>query len=136
MIESFKRASAERITAVVSLFSGLRAGKTPQGRKARADHRKLVANLITRGRRRSGIGHGLHTAQSKAFSTFLSTISTPRRSSTSISSRWTWMAVSLWWFSRTKERHQAGAGPHGAACGHLAIIDKRRSTAEKTRQAT
>ena len=65
MIDSFKRASAERITAVIPYFGYARQDRKDEGRVPITA--KLVANLITR----AGVGRvltmDLHAAQIQGF---------------------------------------------------------------------
>ena len=65
MIESFKRASAERITAVIPYFGYARQDRKDEGRVPITA--KLVANLITRAGADRVLAMDLHTAQIQGF---------------------------------------------------------------------
>ena len=65
MIESFKRASAERITAVMPYFGYARQDRKDEGRVPITA--KLVANLITRAGADRVLAMDLHTAQIQGF---------------------------------------------------------------------
>ncbi len=65
MIESFKRASADRITAVIPYFGYARQDRKDEGRVPITA--KLVANLITRAGADRVLAMDLHTAQIQGF---------------------------------------------------------------------
>ncbi len=65
MIESFKRASAERITAVIPYFGYARQDRKDEGRVPITA--KLVANLITRAGADRVLAMDLHAAQIQGF---------------------------------------------------------------------
>ena len=133
MIDSFKRASAERITAVMPYFGYARQDRKDEGRVPITA--KLVANLITRAGADRVLAMDLHAAQIQGFfdvpvdHLYAAPVLDEHFQNAGL---------------RPDERrgrqpgrrqHQAGAGPRQAAGRHLAIIDKRRSSAEKTEQA-
>ena len=134
MIESFKRASADRITAVIPYFGYARQDRKDEGRVPITA--KLVANLITRAGADRVLAMDLHTAQIQGFfdipvdhlyaapvidehfkaMDFVGRRIRGRQSRTRGASSGRWPTWPAW-------------------AAHLAIIDKRRSSAEKTKQA-
>jgi ribose-phosphate pyrophosphokinase len=133
MIESFKRASAERITAVMPYFGYARQDRKDEGRVPITA--KLVANLITRAGADRVLTMDLHTAQIQGFFD---------------------IPVDHLYAAPVIDEHIKGMdlGPDDFVVvspdegsikralahmnrlgGHLAIIDKRRSSAERTKQA-
>jgi len=133
MIESFKRASADRITAVMPYFGYARQDRKDEGRVPITA--KLVANIITRAGADRVLAMDLHAAQIQGFFD---------------------IPVDHLYASPVIDQHFLDMGlnsddiavispdegsikralTHVAALGgQLAIVDKRRSGAEKTRQA-
>jgi ribose-phosphate pyrophosphokinase len=133
MVESFKRASAERITAVIPYFGYARQDRKDEGRVPITA--KLVANLITRAGADRVLAMDLHTAQIQGFFD---------------------IPVDHLYAAPVIDEHFRAMGLAGddfvvvspdegsikralvhmsRLGGHLAIIDKRRSDAERTKQA-
>ena len=133
MIESFKRASADRITAVMPYFGYARQDRKDEGRVPITA--KLVANIITRAGADRVLAMDLHAAQIQGFFD---------------------IPVDHLYASPVIDQHVLDMGlnsdniavispdegsikralTHVAALGgQLAIVDKRRSGAEKTKQA-
>jgi ribose-phosphate pyrophosphokinase len=124
MIESFKRASADRITAVIPYFGYARQDRKDEGRVPITA--KLVANLITRSGADRVLAMDLHTAQIQGF------FDIPvdhLYAAPVIDEHFKAMNFGDEGSIKRALAHMARLG------GHLAIIDKRRSTAEKTKQA-
>ena len=133
MIESVKRASAARVTAVMPYFGYARQDRKDEGRVPITA--KLVANLITRAGADRVLTMDLHTAQIQGFfdipvdhlyaapviDEYFESKNFPEDDLVVVSPDEGSIKRAL--------AHMARLG------GHLAIIDKRRSTAEKTRQA-
>ena len=133
MIDSFKRASAERITAVMPYFGYARQDRKDEGRVPISA--KLVANLITRAGADRVVGMDLHTAQIQGFFDIpidhlysapvidghIKTLGLNPDEFVVVSPDEGSIKRALIHLSRLG--------------GHLAIIDKRRSSAENTRQA-
>jgi ribose-phosphate pyrophosphokinase len=133
MVESFKRASADRITAVIPYFGYARQDRKDEGRVPITA--KLVANLITRAGTDRVLAMDLHTAQIQGFfdipvdhlyaapviDEYFKAMNLPDDDFVVVSPDEGSIKRAL--------AHMARLG------GHLAIIDKRRSTAEKTKQA-
>ena len=132
MIESCMRASAERITAVVPYYGYARQDRKDEGRVPITA--KLVANLITRAGANRVLAMDLHAAQIQGFfdvpvdHLYASPVLNDH-------------------FARMKLNEEdvvvvsPDEGSTKRALGHakrlgtrLAIVDKRRSSAEKTRQ--
>jgi ribose-phosphate pyrophosphokinase len=133
MIESFKRASADRITAVIPYFGYARQDRKDEGRVPITA--KLVANLITRAGADRVLAMDLHTAQIQGFfdipvdHLYASPVIDEHFKSMDLSDD-DFVVVSPDEGSIKRAlAHMAHLG------GHLAIIDKRRSTAERTQQA-
>lgn len=133
MIESFKRASAERITAVVPYFGYARQDRKDEGRVPITA--KLVANLITRAGADRVLAMDLHTAQIQGFfdipvdHLYAAPVIDEHFKSMDIGdSEFVVVSPDEGSIKRALA-HMARLG------GHLAIIDKRRSSAEKTKQA-
>ena len=82
MIDSFKRASSYRITAVIPYFGYARQDRKDAGRVPITA--KLVANLITRAGADRVLAMDLHAAQIQGFSMFQWTIYTLHLYSTTI----------------------------------------------------
>ncbi|MEN6404831.1 MAG: ribose-phosphate pyrophosphokinase [Thermoguttaceae bacterium] len=134
MIESFKRASADRITAVVPYFGYARQDRKDEGRVPITA--KLVANLITRAGADRVLAMDLHTAQIQGFfdipvdHLYAAPVIDEHFKSMGFSDNDDFVVVSPDEGSIKRAlAHMARLG------GHLAIIDKRRSSAEKTKQA-
>jgi ribose-phosphate pyrophosphokinase len=133
MIESFKRASADRITAVIPYFGYARQDRKDEGRVPITA--KLVANLIARAGADRVLAMDLHTAQIQGFfdipvdhlyaapviDEYFNKMDLPGDDFVVVSPDEGSIKRAL--------AHMARLG------GHLAIIDKRRSSAEKTKQA-
>ncbi len=133
MIDSFKRASAERITAVIPYYGYARQDRKDEGRVPITA--KLVANLITRAGADRVLAMDLHTAQIQGFF--------------DIPMDHLYAAPVLDDFIKAQglcDDDFVVVSPDGGSIkrslahmarlgGSLAIIDKRRSSAEKTKQA-
>jgi len=133
MIESLKRASADRITAVIPYFGYARQDRKDEGRVPITA--KLVANLITRAGADRVLAMDLHTAQIQGFfdipvdhlyaapviDDYIKAMNLAEDDFVVVSPDEGSIKRAL--------AHMAHLG------GHLAIIDKRRSSAEKTKQA-
>ncbi len=133
MIESFKRASADRITAVMPYFGYARQDRKDEGRVPITA--KLVANLITRAGADRVLAMDLHTAQIQGFfdipvdHLYAAPVIDEHFKSMDLADD-DFVVVSPDEGSIKRAlAHMARLG------GHLAIIDKRRSSAEKTKQA-
>jgi ribose-phosphate pyrophosphokinase len=133
MIESFKRASADRITAVIPYFGYARQDRKDEGRVPITA--KLVANLITRAGADRVLAMDLHTAQIQGFfdipvdHLYAAPVIDEHFKKMDLASD-EFVVVS------PDEGSIKRALTHIARLGgHLAIIDKRRSSAEKTKQA-
>ena len=133
MIESLKRASAERITAVMPYFGYARQDRKDEGRVPITA--KLVANLITRAGADRVLAMDLHTAQIQGFfdipvdHLYAAPVIDEHFKAMGFADD-DFVVVSPDEGSIKRAlAHMARLG------GHLAIIDKRRSTAEKTKQA-
>ena len=133
MNESFKRASAERITTVIPYFGYARQDRKDEGRVPITA--KLVANLITRAGADRVLAMDLHTAQIQGFfdipvdHLYAAPVIDEHFKAMDIGGD-DFVVVSPDEGSIKRAlAHMARLG------GHLAIIDKRRSTAEKTKQA-
>lgn len=133
MIESFKRASADRITAVIPYFGYARQDRKDEGRVPITA--KLVANLIIRAGADRVLAMDLHTAQIQGFFD----IPVDHLYAAPVIDEY-FKAMKLadddFAVVSPDEGSIKRALAHMARLGgHLAIIDKRRSTAEKTKQA-
>ncbi|MFZ1935396.1 MAG: ribose-phosphate pyrophosphokinase [Thermoguttaceae bacterium] len=133
MIESLKRASADRITAVMPYFGYARQDRKDEGRVPITA--KLVANLITRAGADRVLAMDLHTAQIQGFfdipvdHLYAAPVIDEHFKAMGFGDD-DFVVVSPDEGSIKRAlAHMARLG------GHLAIIDKRRSTAEKTKQA-
>ena len=133
MIESFKRASADRITAVIPYFGYARQDRKDEGRVPITA--KLVANLITRAGVDRVLAMDLHTAQIQGFFDIpvdhlyaAPVIDEHFKAMNFADDDFVVVSPDEGSIKRALA-HMARLG------GHLAIIDKRRSTAEKTKQA-
>jgi ribose-phosphate pyrophosphokinase len=133
MIDSFMRASAERITAVIPYFGYARQDRKDEGRVPITA--KLVANLITRAGANRVLAMDLHAAQIQGFFD----IPTDHLYAAPV------IDEHIKGMGFTDEDLVVVSPDEGSIKralvhmtrlgGHLAIIDKRRSSAEKTRQA-
>jgi ribose-phosphate pyrophosphokinase len=133
MIESLKRASAHRVTAVMPYFGYARQDRKDEGRVPITA--KLVANIITRAGADRVLTMDLHTAQIQGFF--------------DIPVDHLYAAPVIDDYFKAKgfaDDDMVVVSPDEGSIkralahmnrlgGHLAIIDKRRSSAEKTRQA-
>jgi ribose-phosphate pyrophosphokinase len=133
MIESLKRASADRITAVIPYFGYARQDRKDEGRVPITA--KLVANIITRAGADRVLAMDLHTAQIQGFFDIpvdhlyaAPVIDEHFREMGFDDDDFVVVSPDEGSIKRALA-HMARLG------GHLAIIDKRRSTAEKTKQA-
>ena len=133
MIESLKRASADRITAVMPYFGYARQDRKDEGRVPITA--KLVANLITRAGADRVLAMDLHTAQIQGF------FDIPvdhLYAAPVIDEHFKAMGFADDDFvvvSPDEGSIKRALADMARLGGHLAIIDKRRSTAEKTKQA-
>jgi len=134
MIDSFMRASAERITAVIPYFGYARQDRKDEGRVPITA--KLVANLITRAGADRALTMDLHAPQIQGFfdipvdHLYASPVIDDHIKNNICLGDNDFVVVS------PDEGSIKRALQHmGRLGGHLAIIDKRRSSAEKTRQA-
>ncbi len=133
MIESCKRASAERITAVIPYFGYARQDRKDEGRVPITA--KLVANIITRAGADRVLAMDLHAAQIQGFfdvpvdhlyaapvlnEYFLSMQLPPE---------------SIIVVSPDEGSIKRAVGHSNRLGGTLAIVDKRRMSAERTQQA-
>lgn len=132
MIECFRRASAERITAVIPYFGYARQDRKDEGRVPITA--KLVANIITRAGANRVLTMDLHAAQIQGFfdipvdhlyaapviDDYFRTLDLAGEEIVIVSPDEGSIKRALW--------HMRQLG------GHLAIIDKRRSSAEDTKQ--
>ncbi|MBN2475910.1 MAG: ribose-phosphate pyrophosphokinase [Pirellulales bacterium] len=132
MIESFRRASAERITAVIPYFGYARQDRKDEGRVPITA--KLVANIITRAGAGRVLTMDLHAAQIQGFfdipvdhlyaapviDEHILKMNLEAEEIVVVSPDEGSIKRALW------HMNQLG--------GHLAIIDKRRASAESTRQ--
>jgi ribose-phosphate pyrophosphokinase len=133
MIDSFMRASADRITAVIPYFGYARQDRKDEGRVPITA--KLVANLIMRAGANRVLTMDLHAAQIQGFfdiptdhlyaapviDDYIKTMNLDEEDLVVVSPDEGSIKRAL--------AHMTRLG------GHLAIIDKRRSSAENTRQA-
>lgn len=133
MIESFKRASADRITAVIPYFGYARQDRKDEGRVPITA--KLVANLIARAGADRVLAMDLHTAQIQGFfdipvdHLYAAPVIDEHFNQMNLEGE-EFVVVSPDEGSIKRAlAHMARLG------GHLAIIDKRRSSAERTKQA-
>ena len=133
MIESFKRASADRITAVIPYFGYARQDRKDEGRVPITA--KLVANLITRAGADRVLAMDLHTAQIQGFfdipvdHLYAAPVIDEHFKAMNLADDDLAVVSPDEGSIKRALAHMARLG------GHLAIIDKRRSTAEKTKQA-
>jgi len=133
MIESVKRASAARVTAVMPYYGYARQDRKDEGRVPITA--KLVANLITRAGADRVLTMDLHTAQIQGFfdipvdHLYAAPVIDENCESKNFQEDDLVVVSPDEGSIKRALAHMARLG------GHLAIIDKRRSTAEKTRQA-
>lgn len=133
MIESFRRASAERINAVIPYFGYARQDRKDEGRVPITA--KLVANLITRAGADRVLTMDLHAAQIQGFfdipvdHLYAAPVINDHFKSMDIGDDGFVVVSPDEGSIKRALSHMARLG------GHLAIIDKRRSSAEKTKQA-
>jgi ribose-phosphate pyrophosphokinase len=133
MVESFKRASADRITTVIPYFGYARQDRKDEGRVPITA--KLVANLITRAGADRVLAMDLHTAQIQGFFDIpvdhlyaAPVIDEHFKAVVAAEDEFVVVSPDEGSIKRALA-HMSRLG------GHLAIIDKRRSTAERTKQA-
>jgi ribose-phosphate pyrophosphokinase len=134
LIDSFKRASADRITPVVPYYGYARQDRKDEGRVPISA--KLVADLMTRAGADRVLTMDLHTAQIQGFfdipvdHLYAAPVLDEHLKSTLELHDDDFVVVS------PDEGSIKRALDHMKRLGgHLAIIDKRRSSAEKTKQA-
>ena len=132
MIESFKRASAERVTAVMPYYGYARQDRKDEGRVPITA--KLVANLITRAGADRVLAMDLHAAQIQGFfdvpvdHLYASPVLNNYFASLGLADD-EMVVVSPDLGSIKRARGHAER-----LCGRLAIVDKRRTNAEDTKQ--
>ncbi|MBU4272421.1 MAG: ribose-phosphate pyrophosphokinase [Planctomycetes bacterium] len=133
MIESFRRASAERINAVIPYFGYARQDRKDEGRVPITA--KLVANLITRAGADRVLTMDLHAAQIQGFfdipvdHLYAAPVIDEHFKAMNIANDDLVVVSPDEGSIKRALTHMARLG------GHLAILDKRRSSAEKTKQA-
>ncbi len=133
MIDSFVRASAERVTAVIPYFGYARQDRKDEGRVPITA--KLVANLISRAGADRVITMDLHAYQIQGFfdvpvdHLYAAPVLTSYFKKLSIPPQ------DLVIVSPDEGSIKRALGHKERLGGALAIIDKRRSSAEKTKQA-
>lgn len=133
MIDSFMRASADRITAVIPYFGYARQDRKDEGRVPITA--KLVANLIVRAGANRVLAMDLHAAQIQGFfdiptdHLYAAPVIDEYIKNMHISEEDLVVVSPDEGSIKRALAHMVRLG------GHLAIIDKRRSSAEKTRQA-
>ncbi|MGD0900341.1 MAG: ribose-phosphate pyrophosphokinase [Thermoguttaceae bacterium] len=133
MIDSFMRASADRITAVIPYFGYARQDRKDEGRVPITA--KLVANLIVRAGADRILAMDLHAAQIQGFfdiptdHLYAAPVIDEHIKSMNINEEDLVVVSPDEGSIKRAVAHTVRLG------GHLAIIDKRRSSAEKTRQA-
>jgi ribose-phosphate pyrophosphokinase len=132
MIDSFKRASAERITAVMPYFGYARQDRKDEGRVPITA--KLVANIITRAGADRVLAMDLHAAQIQGF------FDVP------VDHLYAAPVLTKYFLDMGLEPEEMvvvspdlgsikrARGHAERLCGHLAIVDKRRTGADVTRQ--
>ncbi len=132
MIDSFKRASAERITAVIPYYGYARQDRKDEGRVPITA--KLVANLISRAGADRVLAMDLHTAQIQGFfdipvdHLYAAPVIDEHIKNMGLADDFVVVSPDEGSIKRAL-LHIARIG------GRLAIIDKRRSSAENTNQA-
>jgi ribose-phosphate pyrophosphokinase len=132
MIESCKRASAERVTAVIPYYGYARQDRKDEGRVPITA--KLVANLITRAGADRVLTMDLHAAQIQGFfdvpvdHLYAAPVMNEHFNSKNLTSD------ELVIVSPDEGSIKRALGHVKRLGGSLAIVDKRRSSAEKTSQ--
>ncbi len=132
MIDCFKRASAERITAVMAYFGYARQDRKDEGRVPITA--KLVANLITRAGADRVLAMDMHAAQIQGFfdvpvdHLYASPVIDEYFEKMELASDDIVVVSPDEGSIKRATVHMKRLG------GHLAIIDKRRTDAEKTKQ--
>jgi ribose-phosphate pyrophosphokinase len=133
MIDSFKRASASRITAVIPYFGYARQDRKDEGRVPITA--KMVANCIVRAGADRVLAMDLHAAQIQGFfdipTDHLIAMPVIDEHIKGMNLREEDLVV----VSPDEGSIKRASAHMNRLGGHLAIIDKRRSSAEKTRQA-
>jgi ribose-phosphate pyrophosphokinase len=133
MIDSFMRASADRITAVIPYFGYARQDRKDEGRVPITA--KLVANLITRAGASRVLAMDLHAAQIQGFfdiptdHLYAAPVIDEHIKSLAFDEKDVVVVSPDEGSIKRAVAHTVRLG------GRLAIIDKRRSSAENTRQA-
>ncbi len=133
MIESFRRASAERINAVIPYFGYARQDRKDEGRVPITA--KLVANLITRAGADRVLTMDLHAAQIQGFfdipvdHLYAAPVIDEHFKAMDFDNE------DLVVVSPDEGSIKRALAHMNRLGGHLAIIDKRRSSAERTKQA-
>ena len=133
MIESLKRASADRITAVIPYFGYARQDRKDEGRVPITA--KLVANIITRAGADRVLTMDLHAAQIQGFfdipvdHLYAAPVIDDHFRALGLADE------DLVVVSPDEGSIKRALAHMGRLGGRLAIIDKRRSSAEETRQA-
>ena len=133
MIDSFKRASAERITAVMPYYGYARQDRKDEGRVPITA--KLAANIIMRAGADRVLAMDLHAAQIQGFfdipvdHLYAAPVLDDHFKAMNIPAEKLCVVSPDEGSIKRALAHMARLG------GHLAIIDKRRSSAEKTKQA-
>jgi ribose-phosphate pyrophosphokinase len=132
MIESCKRASAERVTAVMPYYGYARQDRKDEGRVPITA--KLVANLITRAGADRVLTMDLHAAQIQGFFDVPvdHLYAAPVLNEYFISQKLTSETIVI--VSPDEGSIKRALGHVKRLGGSLAIVDKRRSSAEKTSQ--
>jgi ribose-phosphate pyrophosphokinase len=140
MIESFMRASAERITAVVPYYGYARQDRKDEGRVPITA--KLVANLITRAGANRVLAMDLHAAQIQGFfdvpvdHLYAAPVLNDHFARMGFADDELVVVSPDEGSTKRALGHAKRLGTRDGRTGQiaLAIVDKRRSSAEKTRQ--
>ncbi len=132
MLDAFKRSSASRVTAVLPYYGYARQDKKDQPRVPITA--KLVADLISRRRRRPRPDHGpARRRRSRASSTCRWTTCSRRRCCSRRSATW---RSRTWSSSRRTPAASSARAPSPSGCeADLAIVDKRRTASQRSRGA-
>ena len=132
MIESCKRASAERVTAVMPYYGYARQDRKDEGRVPITA--KLVANLITRAGADRVLTMDLHAAQIQGFFDVPvdHLYAAPVLNEHFLAHEFTGDKIVI--VSPDEGSIKRALGHVKRLGGRLAIVDKRRSSAEKTKQ--
>jgi ribose-phosphate pyrophosphokinase len=133
MIESIKRASAHRVTAVIPYFGYARQDRKDEGRVPITA--KLVANIITRAGADRVLTMDLHTAQIQGFFDIPVDHLYAAPVIDDYFKNMGFADDDMVVVSPDEGSIKRALAHMNRLGGHLAIIDKRRSSAEKTRQA-